>query len=440
VVAFVGIAILAADMATIYSNLNLDRRVSSAAEARLLQSAVHFAEVAALIYGENDGWTREGVATLRHVAEIDDLAVRITDAAGNVVMDLPPAARPDEDARAAMPVTVGDRSVGRVQVSQASGQLLTPAEQALRNDLNRLHLVAGLISAALALGVALYLGVTLSRPLRRIREGADAMRAGDLDVEIDERSDDEIGAVANALNSLAQTLKQEEDLRKESVADLAHELRTPTMGLLARIEAAQDGVLDDEAANLAAMHDEAMRLKRLLDDLSALAEAQRPELLVTREPVDLASIAGGQAKQFGERFRAKRVQFTAELGTATVTGDPRRLEQIVINLLSNALRYTDAGGSVRLRVARDGGKGLLEVTDTGMGIAEEDLPHVFTRFWRGEKSRSRATGGAGIGLAIVDALVRAHGGTITVDSIVGRGSCFRVSLPLARLPAEARTR
>lgn len=431
VVAFVGIALLAAALSTVYSNISLSGQIRAAAEARLTQSAVHFGEVAALIYAENDGWSSEGLATLGHVAEINELAATVTDVSGEEVLRLPATRGPPPEATARAPVILDGQQVGEVLVSQADGRLLTRQEQVLSDELNRMHLIAGLISAALALAVALYLGVALSRPLRGIRAGAEAMQAGDLGVRVQEAGDDEMRSVARALNSLAETLAREEDLRKESVADLAHELRTPAMGLLARIEAAQDGVLEDEAANLSGMHDEALRLARLLDDLSALAEAERPELLVRREPVELAAVAERQARAFEERFLEKDIRFVTDLEEAVVRGDRRRLEQVVVNLLSNALRYTDPGGTVKIRVHAADGSAILEVVDTGVGIAPGDLPHVFTRFWRGEKSRSRATGGAGIGLAIVDALVRAHGGSITVDSVVDRGSCFRVTLPLA---------
>ena len=141
------------------------------------------------------------------------------------------------------------------------------------------------------------------------------------------------------------------------MADLAHELRTPVNGLLGRIEAAQDGVLADKAANLAAMHDEAVRLTRLLDDLSSLAEAERPGLLLSAEPVDLAALAERQATSFAGALRDKGIAFSSDLETTIVSGDPKRLEQIVANLLSNALRYTDAGGRVTLRVGPQGGRG-----------------------------------------------------------------------------------
>ena len=161
-------------------------------------------------------------------------------------------------------------------VAPLSGQLLTPEEEHLQASLDRLHVIAGAVSVAAALLVAFLLAQTLSGPLRRIRTTAQRIERGELGARVELGGDAEVRAVGHALNRLAETLQHEEELRKESVADLAHELRTPVSGLLSRIEAAQDGVLPDEAANLEAMHAEALRLTRLLDDLARLAEAERP--------------------------------------------------------------------------------------------------------------------------------------------------------------------
>ena len=427
-VAFVAVALLGTLVTTVYSSVSLTSRLESSAQARLHNSATHFGDVAAVV-SKDGAWSRQAVETLHHLAQVDSLAVDLYDENGKLVFSHPPSQPVQEGAAATAPVKVGGRKIGAVVVSRDDGKLFTAEEIQLRDELLRMQTVAGALSAAIAVLVALYLAVTLSRPLRSIRAGAEAMSAGDLDVRVPESGDDEIGAVAEALNRLAETLQQEESLRKESVADLAHELRTPVQGVLARVEAAQDGVLDDDAANLAAMHDEALRLARLLDDLSALAEAERPGLLLETEPVDLAAVAAAQATAFAGAYSDKGIGLASDLQPAVVDGEPTRLEQIVVNLLSNALRYTDAGGAVRVTVRPEAGAALLEVADTGIGIAPEDVPRVFTRFWRGEKSRSRETGGAGIGLSIVRELVQAHGGEVTVESAPGEGSVFRVALP-----------
>jgi two-component system sensor histidine kinase BaeS len=428
-VAFVAVALLGTVVSTVYSSVSLTSHLEASARTRLHNSANHFGDVAAVV-SKNGAWPQLSIETLHHLAQIDFLAVDLYDSTGKLVFSHPPSAPVQAGAAATAPVMVGGQRIGTVVVSRDDGRLYTGEEVQLRSQLLRMHLVAGMVSAAIAVLVALYLAVTLSRPLRRIRAGADAMSAGNLDARVPESGDDEIAAVADALNRLAETLQQEESLRKESVADLAHELRTPVMGILARVEAAQDGVLDDGQANLSAMHDEALRLARLLDDLSALAEAERPGLLLDVRPVDLAGVARTQASVFSGSFSDKDIALSTDLEPAVVHGEPKRLEQIVVNLLSNALRYTDEGGSVRVVVRPDYDEALLEVADSGIGIAAEDLPHVFTRFWRGEKSRSRHTGGAGIGLSIVKELVQAHGGKVSVESVSGEGSVFRVALPL----------
>jgi len=433
VVAFVAVAMLGAVLTTVYSSVSLTSHLADSARTRLQNSATHFGDVAAVV--SNRGrWDLQSIQTMHHLAQIDFLAVHLYDSDGQPVFTHPPSGPVQPGAAASAPVMVGGRQIGRVTVSRDDGRLFTEEEIQLRQQLIRMHVIAGATSAAIALAAALYLAVTLSRPLRRIRAGAEAMGAGDLDTRVPESGDDEIRAVAEALNGLAETLQQEEGLRKESVADLAHELRTPVMGLLARVEAAQDGVLADETANLAAMHDEALRLTGLLDDLSALAEAERPGLLLSAQEVDLAAIAVMQVGVFADSFAEKGIALSSDADMAIVYGEPKRLEQIVVNLLSNALRYTDAGGRVSIAVRTAGDDAVLEVADTGIGISAEDVPHVFTRFWRGEKSRSRATGGAGIGLSIVKELVRAHGGHVSVESVPGGGSVFRVLIPQSARP------
>jgi two-component system sensor histidine kinase BaeS len=426
-IAFVSVAVLAVGFATFLSNRGLHPRVTASAERRLERSAEHFADVAAAVYREEGGWTPQAKRTLGHLALLDGLRFRLDG--------------PLPEPAATAPVLVSDRRVGTIAVAPAGGGLLTPEEEHLQSSVNRLHLVAGAASALAALMLAFLLAETLSRPLRRIRDAAQQIEEGDLTARVELSGDSEMRAVGHALNRLAETLEHEEEIRKASVADLAHEVRTPVSALLSRIEAAQDGVLADEAANLEAMHAETLRLARLLDDLARLAEAERPGLLIEKRVLDLAEVGLREADALGPLFATKGVVFATELEPVAVRGDADRLGQVVSNLLSNALRYTAPGGRVDLRVRREDGWAVLEVADTGVGIAPEDLKHVFTRFWRGEKSRSRATGGAGIGLAIVHELVRAHDGRIDVESRPGTGSTFRVSLPAldARASRERQT-
>ena len=428
--ALVGTAVLAVGFATLLGNFGLEPRLNEAAHARLQRSADHFADVAATVYGESGAWTPAGRQTLAHLAAVDALRVRIQLPTGRIIGVGPPP----RGARASAPVSARGAIVARVTVADVGGQLLTPEESHLQHSLDRLHLAAGAAAIFAALLVAALLAETLSRPLRRIRRAAERVEQGELGARVVLGGDPEVLAVGRALNRLAETLEHEEEIRKASVADLAHELRTPVNGLLTRIEAAQDGVLAGPQ-NLEAIHNETQRLARLLDDLARLADAERPGLLLDKRTLDLAEVAARAAESFAPRFAEREIAFTSELDPVTVVGDPDRLVQIAANLLSNALRYTEPGGEVRLTVHPKANEALLEVADSGIGIAADDLRHIFTRFWRGDRSRSRATGGAGIGLAIVRELVRAHDGRIDVDSSPGQGARFRVSLPAVKAAA-----
>lgn len=436
--AFVGVAALAVGLATLLSAQGLEPRLTDAAEARIARSADRLAGEAAARFRREGRWTEAGVSELEHLGLTTGLRLVIVRPDGRLVPTPDSATMRSDALRGAgatsRPIRVGGRRVGTMHAAPVGGSLLSPADVNLRDSLDRLHMIAGAIAVAIALIAALLLAQTISAPLRRIRSAAQRMERGDLDAEIEPSGEPEVRAVGHALNRLAETLKHEDRLRRENVADLAHELRTPVSGMLSRIEAAQDGVFADQAANLEAMHAEALRLRRLLDDLDRLAAAERPGLLLEKRRVDLAAVAASEADQMQAGFAQKGVTLERELAPAAIAGDQGRLAQIVVNLLSNALRYTEPGGQVRLRVAAEGDTAVLEVADSGIGIDAEDLKHIFKRFWRADKSRSRVTGGTGIGLAIVRELVIAHEGRIDVESAPGQGSRFRVSFPASSAP------
>ena len=431
-VALCSVAVLGIGLTTLFANQGVHPRLDDAAQARLQRSAGHMAEISAAVYQSEGGWTPRAVETLHHLAALDELALVITRPSGGDIV-----VAPLRGSRvASREVRVDNAPVGTVRVTTQDGKLLSPEEAHLLHSLDRLHVIAAIVAVIAALVIALVLAEALSRPLRRIRRTAEEIEHGNLEARVTLSGDAEMRAVGHALNRLAETLDQEERIRKQSVADLGHELRTPVHGLLSRIEAAQDGIVADKEANLAAMHDEALRLTRLLEDLSRLTDAERPGLLLDRHPVDLAEIAKSASTRLAPRFEEAGLTLSFDGAPVMVDGDPDRLGQIVDNLLSNARRYTERGGSVAVRVERDGTTAALEVADTGIGIAPVDLKHIYTRFWRGERSRGRATGGTGIGLAIVHELVRAHEGRIEVDSEVGSGTRVRVYLPVLSAGVE----
>ncbi|WP_017572875.1 ATP-binding protein, partial [Nocardiopsis halotolerans] len=281
--------------------------------------------------------------------------------------------------------------------------------------------VFGVVSLVLVLTVVVSVAVSarLVRPVRALTDAVRRMREGQGSSRVTVRDSGEIGQLADAFNEMAEHLERLEDQRKAMVSDVSHELRTPLSNLRGWLEAAQDGIADLDRDRMGMLVGETLLLQDIVDDLRDLALADAGKLRLSPEPVD----AGALVEQVvdGQRLRAGEsgLRLVAETEDVVVVADRTRLVQVVGNLLGNALRHTPAPGTVTAGVRRSGDEVVVEVADTGVGIPARDLPHVFDRFWRAEKSRNRRTGGSGLGLAIVRNLVELHGGTVAVDSVLG---------------------
>jgi signal transduction histidine kinase len=423
--ATITIAAVALSMTLVYHSL--DGRLNRLGAAHVESSAQRIAAVAGARH-HADGWSKSSLAELVERSRVAGFDITVTDPEGQP-LTATGAGEQRHRWTASAPVVDGGRPVGELELRPIRTDIFGTESNALRRQLNGLLEICAVLALGLALLAAALIAATLVRPLRRLTETAERMRHGDLSARAKIRGGAELERLADAFNQLASTLAREDESRRAAAADIAHELRTPVAGIVSRIEAAQDGVMADEAANLEAMHAEALRLAHLIDDVGKLAEAERPDLLISRADLDLADTCAARAAAYEGFFAAKGIAFEQHVEAARMQGDARRLEQVVDNLLSNALRYTDPGGRVELHVRRGVGGCVVEIRDTGIGIAPEDLPHVFDRFWRSDRSRSRATGGSGIGLAVVRELVRAHHGRVELRSELGRGTTARVVLP-----------
>jgi two-component system sensor histidine kinase BaeS len=419
------IAAVALSMTLVYHSL--DGRLNRLGAAHVESSAARVAAIAGARYGPG-GWSSRSLAELVERSRTAGFDITVTDPAGR---PLTATGRDGGQHRwtAAAPVVVRGRTVGELELRPTRTDIFGIENRELRHQLSGLLEICAGLALGLALFAAAMIAATLVRPLRRLTETAERMRRGDLSARARIRGGAELEQLADAFNELASTLAHEDASRRAAAADIAHELRTPVAGIVSRIEAAQDGVMDDDVANLEAMHAEALRLAHLIDDVGKLAEAERRDLQISRAELDLADTCALRAAAYQGFFAAKGIAFERHVEATPMQGDARRLEQIVDNLLSNALRYTDPGGRVELHVSRGIAGCVVEVRDTGIGIAAEDLPHVFDRFWRSDRSRSRATGGSGIVLAVVRELVRAHQGRIELRSELGHGTIARVVLP-----------
>ncbi|AYN42950.1 HAMP domain-containing protein [Streptomyces dangxiongensis] len=299
--------------------------------------------------------------------------------------------------------------------------------------------VAGLV-LAVTVAVTAVVAVRLVRPLRALTLAAQ--QPPELHVRVPVTTRDETGILAEAFNGLTERRERLEAQRRAMVSDIAHELRSPLTNIRGWLEVVRDGVVDPDPGLLDSLHEEALVLQRIIDDLQDLAAADAGTLRLHREPLRAGDLLDQVAAAHRVAAGAAGVGLRAGTGTDTdgtawLDADPVRMRQALGNLVSNALRHTPVGGTVTLAARRDGDDVVLTVTDTGHGIPPEDLPRVFDRFWRAEKSRSRRTGGSGLGLPIVRHLVTAHGGTAEAASEHGAGAVFTLRLPGAPPPGDA---
>ncbi|MGP4016967.1 sensor histidine kinase [Saccharopolyspora sp. 5N708] len=291
-----------------------------------------------------------------------------------------------------------------------------------------------LVVLVLTVGLTALAASRLVRPIAAITAAARKMGGGDRSARVDTRARGEIGELAAAFNTMSAQVERNEAQRKTMVSDIAHELRTPLVNVRGWLEAAQDGVATLDQPLVASLLEETLLLQHLVDDLQDLALADAGKLRVYPEPVHIGAILEQVAAAHRGRAEAGGVELTATVdGEPDLTADPTRLRQALGNLVSNALRYTAAGGRVALWARRVADEVLIDVTDTGVGISAAALPHVFDRFWRAEKSRTRHAGGSGLGLAITHHLIDVHGGRIEVRSTVGVGTAFTLHLPATTL-------
>ena len=310
------------------------------------------------------------------------------------------------------------------------GDPAAAVEESSLPSINRFLVWSGILAGAAGIILTFFLSRRILAPVESLSRAARDLARGDFSQRVDVKSKDEVGELAGAFNSMAQELAAAETVRRNMVTDVAHELRTPLSNLRGYMEAIKDGLVEPDATTIDTMHEEVGVLTRLIEDLQELALAESGQLALDFQPCDLADLSRREVAAHLPTAEEAGVAIVSDLAeSAPLYGDPGRLGQAIRNLLTNAVNYTPSGGTVTVSVSTSGDEVEVRVTDTGPGIPEDQIPQVFERFYRVDRSRSRATGGTGLGLTIARRLVEAHGGRITLDSRVGEGASFSITLP-----------
>lgn len=303
----------------------------------------------------------------------------------------------------------------------------------LSTSIDRSLLLGGSLAIAIALLLIFFLSRRITSPIGALVKAARRLGRGDLSQRVQLRGEGEVAALAQAFNSMAVDLEHAEQLRLNLVADVAHELRTPLSNIQGYLEAIRDGVIKPDDATIQSLNEEAVLLSGLVNELQELSLAEAGELKLIYQAEDTTNLIKQAVTPWQPQLLTKEISLSLDLPDNLPLAyiDWQRVQQVLHNLLENAVTHTGRGGNITVAAAKQGDWVEISVSDTGEGIPAEDLPNIFERFYRVDKSRARATGGSGLGLTIAKRLVEAHGGKITVQSKLGKGSCFSFTLPIA---------
>lgn len=434
--------------------------------SNIVEIANSAAEKLATSYEENGNWTAGELRTVATSSLVsDDLSMQVVNKKGVVVYDDSwPSASATADVRESespsssssgkkashSPVSsapTDSDSVANVEIITSSGEhvgqvklwaigsdaLLTKADSAFREKTFNAMALAAVVAVCISVAIGSLVSRMLTKPIHRITSTAKQIRDGDLSARTGLRGDDEIDQLGETFDEMATSLEKDMKHEKRLTSDVAHELRTPLMAMLATVEAMQDGVYPTDDEHLETVASETRRLARLVQQMLDLSRMENSTAPLNLEPVDMVpfvrSIVNGQERLFADRDLRLRFADETQGHDDVVEADPDMITQCVINLLSNAMRYTPEGGWVVVSVLSDRKHVDIAVSDTGIGIAKDDLSRIFGRFWRADASRAREAGGLGVGLAVTKQIVERHHGYISVESELGKGTTFTIHLP-----------
>jgi two-component system sensor histidine kinase BaeS len=439
-VAFVAVAVAAIAVFAGLTLVSANDEVSDLVVETHRQDARAAASAAAQAYENADGWEDADLTSAAAIAARGQAELTVIDADGKVLAA--PASEAAEmmarmhgldilevtrDEPVEHPVVAAGTQVGTVELRFPSSHLPAP-EREIRHALVRNAWLGAALSVTAAIAVAVAVARLVSRPINALTTAAEQLEAGRRDVRVDlDDAPGELGVLAAAFDRMAAAVDDEDRLRRQLVADVAHEVRTPLSILQGTTEALVDGVLPPDPATLASLHNEVLRLSALVGDLETLAAADAAGLHLDLDHVDLADEVGTVVAGAEASAAAANLTVDVSLERAPIVGDPRRLRQLATTLVANALAYTPPGGTIRISTRTTRDHVLLEVADSGPGIDPDDLPRIFDRFYRG--TRTSDSSGSGIGLAIAQELATAHGGTVTAANRATGGAVFCVELP-----------
>jgi signal transduction histidine kinase len=327
-------------------------------------------------------------------------------------------------------IELSSQQIGRVNVTYFGPYFYSDNDFDFLSQLSSILLLVGAVSLLISLILGYLISRRISMPILTTILATEKISQGDYKIRIQEKSKlTEVDNLIESVNQLAGSLDKQESLKKQLTSDVAHELRTPLTTLRITIEAMMDGLLEPSPERLKSSYDEVLRITNIVKDLESLAIVEDGNLKLEKTDADLVELTKQGVEKLEHQIKEKEMNVSISGSCSRVHVDPARMTQVIINLLTNSIKYTQPKGLINIEFSETDHEVIMDVVDNGSGIPQDELPYIFERFYRADKSRNRATGGSGIGLTIVKSIVMAHGGHVEVQSEVGTGSTFTIILP-----------
>lgn len=446
------VVLLTVALISLLANYFIQNRFEDYISAQQEKAANQIVESISVQYdSDTETWNTDFVHTIGMYALYDGYIVKVLDAMGNTVWDavtcdMSLCSKVMDDISHRMmveyptlngefttrsfPAVQDEREIGTVTIGYYGPFFLSEDDFQFLEALNQILILIGVLSLIISIITGVLLARRLSRPILKTAAVAGDIAAGKYNARIEEETGTiEVDELIGSINDLAESLENQETLRRQLTADVAHELRTPLATVQTHVEAMLEGIWQPTKERLESCYDEMSRLSSLVNDLENLARIESSNLNLNKTELDLTALSARILKGFEKELKDKRMDCGIEGSCSPIFADSDRISQVLINLISNAIKYTPAGGRIRVLLSDEEHYAAISIEDSGSGIPPEELPFIFERFYRADKSRNRNTGGSGIGLAIVKSIVTAHGGTVEASSSINEGSCFTITLP-----------
>lgn len=442
--AFAVTAILCVILIGVLSNLQLEYHFKEYVKQNQNQKNYEIIQLMASVHDKETGWNVQTIESIGIFAFKQGLLIQVFDEKNQLIWDaynnenIQSASQNMGDYNSAdaphisqtFPMIKNGEKLGSVTIAYDEPLSYNQLDLHFIRTLNQIFIVVGLLSSILAILFGAYMSKRISLPITKVIQTAQSIAKGTYNDRVHEESNTiEIKQLTETVNQLALTLEKQENLRKRLTGDVAHELRTPLTTIQSHLEAMIDGVWEPSLERLTSCHEEITRITRLVSDLEKLAHFESENMMLHKEALNLEELLHQLTMTFESAFSQKKINAQILCDHSSLWGDKDKISQVVINVLSNAVKFTPEGGTITLKGQQLPGGVELVISDTGVGISETDLPLIFERFYRADVSRNRMTGGSGIGLSLVKTIVEAHGGTVEVMSQVNRGTTFKFYFP-----------